>query len=73
MNYKQIPKMKLFLGALVNRLNENADFFVGIDVVFKSGTKEFEMKITREENNYVSFFLGVKNEISENGIIDKII
>jgi len=70
MNNKQIPKVKLFMGAMVSRLKENSDFFVGIDITFKSGTREFVMEITREDEAYSCFFLGVKTEITIEDISD---
>jgi len=58
------------MGAMVSRLKENSDFFVGIDITFKSGTREFVMEITREDEAYSCFFLGVKTEITIEDISD---
>lgn len=72
MNFKQIPKMMLFLKAIVSRYKENTDFFVGIDVTYKSGTKEFVMNFSREEEKLVCFFLGVKNDVDIDAVPDVI-
>ena len=51
MNSKNIPKLILFLDGLGERIKENIDFFIGCDIVFKSGNKTFGGKITSKEEN----------------------
>ena len=41
MNKQSLNKLTLFLTGLESRLDENSAFFKKIDLVFKSGTKEF--------------------------------
>lgn len=44
MNKQTIGKAQLFLGGIIGRIDENADFFEGIDVTFTAGTKKFFLK-----------------------------
>ncbi|WP_010248196.1 class I SAM-dependent methyltransferase [Acetivibrio cellulolyticus] len=41
MNKQSLNKLSLFLTGLESRIEENSDFFKKIDMVFKSGSKEF--------------------------------
>lgn len=41
MNKQSLNKLTLFLTGLENRIQENSDYFKKIDIVFKSGAKEF--------------------------------
>lgn len=73
MNTKQIPKLKLFLSAMMSRLNENEEFFSGITVLYKSGIKEFPLTITMEDARYILSFMGVSREIEKDAITDEIL
>lgn len=44
MNKQTIGKAQLFLEGIIGRIDENADFFEGIDVTFTAGTKKFFLK-----------------------------
>lgn len=73
MNSKQIPKLKLFVGAMMSRLQENLDFFDGITVLYKSGTKEFPMEIAYKEGSFTVSFMGVSTNESIDTLSDKIL
>lgn len=59
MNSKNIPKLTLFFDGLGERTKENIDFFVGCDIIFKSGNKTFGGKITAQDNNFGLLYLGI--------------
>ena len=62
-----IAKVKLFLQGLSVRLTENQDIFKNILVTYKSGVKEYLLKIYFEDKLYVDY-LGEKKEIEINDI-----
>lgn len=68
---QNIAKVKLFLHGLCVRLDENQDIFKNILVTYKSGVKEYYLKIYYEDN-LVCEYLGEVNEIRINDIPDVI-
>lgn len=62
-----IAKVKLFLQGLSVRLSENKDIFKNIIVTYKSGVKEYFLKIYFEDNLIVDY-LGEKRKIEINDI-----
>lgn len=64
MNTKNIPKLTLFLNGLSERYKENSQFFVGCEILFKSGLKSFLGKLYTNENNLELTFLGNKEIVS---------
>lgn len=66
---QSIMKINLFMQGLIVRLKENTDYFSYLHVIFKSGIKEYYLKIISENNNYICEYLGVKNNIGIEDII----
>ncbi len=73
MNSKQIPKLKLFLSAMMNRYSENKEYFTDITVLYKSGIKEFPLAIEEKNGKLISSYMGITKEIQADCIIDEIL
>lgn len=58
MNKQSLNKLTLFLTGLENRIEENREYFKKIDLIFKSGTKEFPGSVV---------LLGEKLKVSYSG------
>lgn len=63
MNKNSIQKMGLFLMGLEQRITENSEFFKGISIKLKSGTKHYEAKITLQENKLLMQYNGRTDKI----------
>lgn len=46
MNKQSINKLTLFLTGIENRIDEKLEYFKGIEIIFKSGTKEFSGSVS---------------------------
>lgn len=57
MNKKQAPKLTLFVNSLIEKYNENKDFFVSGNLKCVSGKKEYTGKIVSENNCLVLNFM----------------
>lgn len=64
MNKQSIGKLSLFLSGLEQRIKDRVDFFKGVNVKFKSGTKEYQASISLENGKLKINFNG-KTEIGE--------
>ncbi len=73
MNSRQIPKLKLFLSAMMNRYTENKEYFTDITVLYKSGIKEFPLVIEEKEGKLLISYMGTTKETEENCIVDEIL
>ena len=74
MNNQSANKIKMFLLGLVERFNENKDYFIGIEVLFKSGLKDYKMEIrSSEDGNMRLTFLGKSTSTSFQGALDEIV
>lgn len=74
MDKKVIGKFSLFLSGVLGRMRDNNEYFKDITIDFKSGTKVFTAKITKEQDSFNFDFQGVKKkaEISDiQGLIEK--
>jgi len=58
MNQKQKPKIKLFLDGLVQRFDENRDYFITVEFVFVSGNKNYSGMITFVDDEFIFNFSG---------------
>ena len=63
MDKKIIGKFSLFLSGILGRMRDNSEYFKDITIDFKSGTKIFTAKITKDVQNFNFDFQGVKKEI----------
>lgn len=66
MNKQSLNKLSLFLTGLENRLEENGEYFKKIDLVFKSGTKEFPGSIVLKEGKLKLVYSGNSEVIEKN-------
>mgnify|MGYP001242797816 CR=1 FL=1 len=73
MNKQTIAKLNLFLGGTIGRLDENKDYFKGIDISLKSGTKTYSASITAKGEGYAFNNCGINTSISEYDIIKNIL
>jgi len=64
MKKQTCTKIALFLTGIASRMTENADFFVCIDIAYKSGTKVFDAHIERDGADYIMRYNGTKTPIS---------
>lgn len=60
MNKQSINKLSLFMTGLEQRITDNSEYFKGITVVFKSGTKSFSARVLKEQDKLVLNFNGNK-------------
>ena len=60
MDKQTLQKLKLMLSGIVYRLNEEADYFQGLEGEFKSGTRIFPLKCNLTENGLSINFEGRK-------------
>ncbi|NLC66763.1 MAG: SAM-dependent methyltransferase [Clostridium sp.] len=71
MNKKIIEKLNLIFLGIENRFNENQNFFVEINVLFKDGLKTFNGKAVLNDNNTLSFrYLGFTKNMSLKAFLD---
>ncbi|MFA9399030.1 MAG: SAM-dependent methyltransferase, partial [Clostridiaceae bacterium] len=76
MKNNSINKLKLFFLGLENRFNENLDLFENLEVVFKSGNKEFKGigKLESIDNKTVRYnFNGITIKDKFKFILDSIL
>lgn len=66
MNKQSLNKLSLFLTGIEQRLSDNWDFFKKINVVFKSGTKEFPAEIWQEGSKIKMNFNGNTETLETN-------
>lgn len=66
MNKQSLNKLSLFLTGLENRIEENGDYFKKIDLVFKSGTKEFPGNVVLKEGKLKVGYSGNSELIEKN-------
>lgn len=66
MNKQSLNKLSLFLTGLENRLEENGEYFKKIDLVFKSGTKEFPGSVVLKEGKLKLGYSGNSELIEKN-------
>ncbi len=64
MNKQSLNKLTLFLTGLESRIEENSDYFKKIDLIFKSGTKEFPGSVVFQGNKLKVSYSG-NSEIIE--------
>ncbi|MBU5451160.1 SAM-dependent methyltransferase [Acetivibrio sp. MSJd-27] len=62
---KNIPKVRLFLNGILNRLDA-PELFVRIECILYSGTKEFPLNCELEEGELSMDYLGTKRMINRN-------
>ena len=55
MNKKTVSKLEMFLSGLLSRMDENKDFFKDINIIYKSGTKNFKAHIFYEDALMLNF------------------
>lgn len=63
MDKKSVSKIRLFLGGLVSRMEENKPFFSDITITYKSGTKAFPARITYSDK-LIMDYQAVKKEVN---------
>lgn len=66
MNKQSLNKLSLFLTGLENRIEENGEYFKKIDLVFKSGTKEFPGSVVLKEGKLKLGYSGNSELIEKN-------
>ncbi|OPJ55931.1 class I SAM-dependent methyltransferase [Alkalithermobacter paradoxus] len=64
MNKQNIAKLNLFFMGLKERSVENRDFFKSIEIIYKSGLKEFKGIVVLEDEKYKLNFKGATNNYS---------
>ena len=64
MKKQTCAKIALFLSGITNRMSDNADFFVCIDIAYKSGTKVFSAHIEQDGTAYTMQYNGTKTQVS---------
>lgn len=73
MNKQTIDKARFFLGGIVSRTEESADFFESIDVDFTAGMKQFSFKAElsdKEKGLMIFIFSGEKYELTAAALAD---
>ena len=58
MNKQSIGKLNMFFMGITQRNLDNRDFFIELEVIFKSGRKEFKGIAIEEDNKYKFNFKG---------------
>lgn len=69
---QSISKIRLFLMGVIVRLKENIDYFSQMNVVFKSGIKEYFLFLTYEKGAFICDYLGEKKEIEIDAVSELI-
>lgn len=65
MNKQNISKLKLFLDGLMNRMEENEEYFEKIELELKSGTKQFKSIIPFKNENFTYNINGKSKSFSQ--------
>lgn len=74
MNNQSVNKIKMFLLGLIERFKDNKDYFKGLEVVFKSGLKDYIMEVTpTEDENVKVAFLGKSISTTFEGALEEIV
>lgn len=74
MNNQSVNKIKVFLLGLIERFKDNKDYFKGLEVVFKSGLKDYIMEVTpTEDENVKVAFLGKSISTTFEGALEEIV
>ncbi|KXZ39162.1 Methyltransferase domain-containing protein [Alkalithermobacter thermoalcaliphilus JW-YL-7 = DSM 7308] len=73
MNKQSISKLKLFFMGLKERSQTNKDFFKSIEVIYKSGLKEFKGFVTIENDKYKINFKGTTNYYTFDELLEYIL
>lgn len=73
MNKNTISKLKLLFLGLKNRVEENREYFLGVDFKFKSGGKFFEGEYEIIDESMFFSFLGAKKIINSINIFNDIL
>lgn len=68
MNKKTVSKLEMFFSGLVSRMEENKDFFKDINIIYKSGTKNFKAHIFYEDGLMLNF-QAITREVSTDDIL----
>ncbi|KPI54636.1 SAM-dependent methyltransferase [Clostridioides difficile] len=72
MNKQSIGKLNMFFMGITQRNLDNKDFFIELEVIFKSGRKEFKGVATEEDNKYKFNFKGKSDLYTFNELLKNI-
>ena len=70
MNKNTVSKLCLFASGLVSRMEENKAYFININILYKSGTKNFSGNVKRENGELTLSYQGIKNVIQPDGFTE---
>ncbi len=73
MKKQTLMKADMLLSAIFARLEKNEEFFSGIDVLYKSGTKSFEGDVSYEESEFIYRFNGRSEKVQVQNLAEKIL
>lgn len=72
MNKQSIGKLNMFFMGITQRNLDNRDFFIELEVIFKSGRKEFKGIAIEEDNKYKFSFKGKSDLYTFNELLKNI-